>query len=89
MEDRVHERDTSQESWKPGTQKLNFLEQTILNGFRWQEAWALADEQHKATTKPLRKRLASVLHFVMSRIQVKEKQIHKWWMVDTLHNKVE
>ena len=73
----MHERDTSQESGKSGTPKFSFLEQTILDGFRWQEAWALADDQQKAVAKPLRKRLVAFLHFVMSCIQVKERQAHK------------
>lgn len=73
----MREQDMSQDPCKSRTQKLNFLEQTILDGFRWQEAWALADEQKKAAAKPPRKRLAALLHFVMSRIQVKQGQAHK------------
>jgi hypothetical protein len=82
VEDAMHERDTTQEPWTSRTQKLNFLEQTLLDGFRWQEAWALADEEQKATAKPLRKRLAAVLHFVMRRIQVKRGQAHKQCLRD-------
>ncbi len=61
----MHERDTTQEPQKSDVQKLNFLEQTILDGFRWQEAWKLADDQRKAAAKPLRTRLTDLLYFVM------------------------
>ena len=73
MKNAMHKRDTIRE-FNP---KLNFLEQTILDGFRWQEAWALAYEQQKAAAQPLRKRLAALLHFVINRLQVKDVQPHK------------
>ena len=67
VEHTMHERDSTQESQKSDVRKLNFLEQTILDGFRWQEVWKLADDQRKAAAKPLRTRLTDLLYSVMKR----------------------
>lgn len=64
----MYERDTPQEPLKSSSPKLNFLEQSILNDFRWQEAQNLADDQKKAIAKPLYIRLANLLYLVMKKI---------------------
>jgi hypothetical protein len=64
----MYERDTSQEPLKASSPKLDFLEQSILNGFRWREAWTLADDQHKTAAEPLRTRLVNLLYLVITRL---------------------
>jgi hypothetical protein len=61
------EHNGTQKPRKSGVRKLDFLEQTILDVFRWQEAQALSSEQQKAAAKSLRTRLADLRHLVMSR----------------------
>jgi hypothetical protein len=74
----MHKRDTDRETWKSSTQQLNFLEHTIMDGIRWQEAWKLADEQKKAAAKPLHTWLSNLLYLVMNSIWVKgRRQDHK------------
>jgi hypothetical protein len=63
----MHKHDTTQKPRKSSVQKLNFLEQTIMNSFRLQETWKLADEQRKATAKPLRSRFTDLLYLVMGK----------------------
>lgn len=66
----MHEHGTTQVPRASSVRKLNFLEQTIGAGFRWQETWALDSEKQKAAAKPLHIRLADLLYFVMNWIRL-------------------
>lgn len=72
----MQERDTTQVLQKATTDKINFLEQTIPDVFRWQEACVLADEHHSTATRSLRTRLTDLLYFALSRIRGKRRQVH-------------
>ena len=62
----MHERKDTQRAGEAGTQQLKFLEHSIMNGIRWQEAWKLADEQKRMAAKPLRIHLSDLQRLSLS-----------------------